>query len=77
MTTVTFNTAEDFNQLFNFDLQPRAIKTVNGIAVNVFNGSLIYNELNVTNKHVSCSSYMIEKQSDTIGFFKAPFKVEY
>jgi len=40
MKTQTFNTASEFSQMFNFNIQPSAIKKVNGVEVNVFQAPL-------------------------------------
>ena len=77
MKKVQFNSESEFARLFNFNLQPYSIKAVNGIAVNVNTGSLIQNQLEVTRKHVSVTSYFPEKQDTSTYFFKAPFIVEY
>lgn len=77
MKSQQFKNEEEFNAIFNFNLQPRAIKSVNGIAVNIDGGSLIYNTLEVTNKAVTIESYFVDKQGYTKTFIKAPFIVEY
>ena len=79
MKTLKFNSEKEFNKIFNFDLQPRSVKSVNGIAVNVDTGSLYKNELEVSRKHVTISSYFVEKgihggYTNTI--IRAPFIVE-
>lgn len=77
MKTLTLNSERELNNLFDFNFQPYKIKSVNGIAVNVNGGSLIYNELEVTNNHVTISSYFVEKQGHTTTSLKAPFIIEF
>lgn len=40
MTTRTFKSQKEFKSMFNFSIQPDKIKFVNGIEVNISNGSL-------------------------------------
>jgi len=77
MKTQTFNTASEFSQMFNFNIQPSAIKKVNGVEVNVFQAPLQKNSLSVTRKHVMLENYNIAKQGTDYTFINAPFTVEY
>ena len=77
MKTRKFETTKKFKKMFDFNFSPAQIKTVNGIAVNVCNGALIYNELAVTQMNVTISSYFTEKQGDTTSSLHAPFIVEF
>lgn len=77
MKTQTFNTASELSQLFNSSFQPREIKSVNGIIVNDFNGSLINNQLTVSRKHVILENYSVAAQSTNYTFLNAPFTITY
>ncbi|MFA5243676.1 MAG: hypothetical protein WC380_00110 [Pedobacter sp.] len=63
--------------MFNFNIQPSAIKKVNGIEVNVFQAPLQKNSLSVTRKHVMLENYSVAAQSTDYTFINAPFTVEY
>lgn len=77
MTTATLNSEKDFKKLFNFNLQPHHIKAVNGITVNVFNGTLIDNQLSVSHKYVTLGTYSVKEQSTNYTVIDAPFLIEY
>lgn len=77
MKTKTLNTAAELSQLFNPSFQPREVKSVNGIIVNDFNGSLINNHLTVSRKHVILENYSIAQQSTNYTFLNAPFTITY
>lgn len=77
MKQVAFTTEQEFANFFNFTIQPRNIRVVNGVAVNVSIGALCANELEVTKRHVTITTYFPEKQDTSRHFFKAPFIVEY
>lgn len=77
MKTLNFSNQSEFKEMFNFNIQPRSIKFVNGIAVNVAGGSLTYNELEVTNKHVSISSYSVDAQDTITHFINPPYVVKF